>query len=133
MSRYDEMSQATLDRLKSNDIRWDEYKRVYFTNLHKEFYLKESEVKNEEYLIEFCNLVSYLRSHLEYGVSIEWGDSELNKYVYQLNKEDLKQQFPLTIEALSRFYNDSDIISFYKKPYPLIVIVRGHIWRVRSH
>ncbi len=115
MSRYDEMSQATLDRLKSNDIRWDEYKRVYFTNLHKEFYLKESEVKNEEYLIEFCNLVSYLRSHLEYGVSIEWGDSELNKYVYQLNKEDLKQQFPLTIEALSRFYNDSDIISFYKK------------------
>ena len=87
---------------------------MYFTQLHKEFYLKEVEAKTEEYIIEFCNLVRYLQNHLEYGVSIEWGDSELNKYVYKLNKEKLKNEFPLTIESLSRFYDDSDIITFYK-------------------
>ena len=59
-------------------------------------------------------MVRYLQNHLEYGVSIEWGDSELNKYVYKLNKEKLKNAFPLTIESLSRFYDDSDIITFYK-------------------
>lgn len=97
-----------------NGITWDGHKRVYFTGLHKEFYLKEVEAKTEQHIIEFCNLVKHLKDHLEYGVSKEWGDSELNKYVYKLNKVNLKKQFPLTIESLSRFYDDSDIISFYK-------------------
>jgi hypothetical protein len=114
MVRYEELSEGTIQQLKSTRITWDEHKRAYFTQLHKEFYLKETEAKTEEYIIEFCNLVRYLQNHSEYGVSIEWGDSELNKYVYRLNKENLKNQFPLTIEALSRFYDDSDIITFYK-------------------
>ena len=114
MVRYEELSEETIQQLKSTRITWDEHKRAYFTQLHKEFYLKETEAKTEEYIIEFCNLVRYLQNHSEYGVSIEWGDSELNKYVYRLNKENLKDQFPLTIEALSRFYDDSDIITFYK-------------------
>ena len=115
MSRYEELSKSTISMLQSNDITWDEHRRIYFTKLHKEFYLKETEAKSEEYLIEFCSLVNHLQEHLEYGVSVEWGDSELNKYVYRHNKEKLKEQFPLTINALSRFYDDSDIIAFYKK------------------
>jgi hypothetical protein len=114
MVRYEELRQETIQKIQMNGITWDEHKRVYFTQLHKEFYLKELEAKTEEHIIEFCRLVAYLQNHLEYGVSKEWGDSELNKYVYKLNKENLKKQFPLTIEALSRFYEDSDIISFYK-------------------
>lgn len=112
--RYEDLSQNMISALKDNDITWDKHRRVYFTKLHKEFYLKETEVKSEEYLSEFCSLVKHLKKHLEYGVSLEWGDSELNRYIYRLDKENLKNQFPLTIEALSRFYDDSDIISFYK-------------------
>ncbi|AGL03705.1 hypothetical protein [Desulfoscipio gibsoniae] len=112
--RYEDLSQDIISNLKNNGIIWDEHRRVFFTKLHKEFYLKGIEAKSEDYLVEFCNLVEHLRSHLEYGVNIGWADSELNKYVYRLHKENLKKQFPLTIDALSRFYDDSDIISFYK-------------------
>ncbi|SCY26657.1 hypothetical protein [Alkaliphilus peptidifermentans] len=114
MVKHEELSERTIQLLKSTGITWDGHKRVYFTQLHKEFYLKEAEAKTEEHIIQFCNLVRYLQSHLEYGVSIEWGDSELNKYVYKINKENLKNEFELTIETLSRFYDDSDIITFYK-------------------
>lgn len=114
MILYGELSEATIERLKSSRITWDDHKRAYFTQLHKEFYLKETEAKTEEHVKEFCGLVLHLQSHLEYGVSKEWGDSELNKYVYRLHKESLKKQFPLTINALSRFYDDSDIVAFYR-------------------
>ncbi|QEK11608.1 hypothetical protein FQB35_04100 [Crassaminicella thermophila] len=115
MIRYEDLSPEVISLINENSIVWDKHKRVYFTKLHKEFYLKESEVKSEEYLKEFCELNQYLRKHLEYGVNTEWADSELNKYTYKLNKHSLKNKFPRTIEALSRFYDDSDIIAFYKK------------------
>ena len=101
--------------LSDNGIQWNSGKGIYSTRLHKDFYLRESEAKSVEHFEEFCKLVKYLEGHLEFGVSIEWGDSELNRYVYELNKDELRNQFPLTINALARFYADSDIIAFYKK------------------
>lgn len=113
--RYEELSDEIQKLTIENGVVWDEYKGVYFTKLHKEFYLKENEAKTEEYLKEFCNMIKYLKTHLEYGVSTEWADSELNKYVYKKNKTNLKERFPKTIDALFRFNQDSDIIAFYKR------------------
>lgn len=115
MLRYEDLSEALIHELKVNGIAWEPYKKIYLSNLHRDFYLKITEAKSEDYLYEFCGLVQYLRGHLEYGVSREWGNSELNRIVYTLKKENLIHKFPLTIDSLSRFYNDSDIITFYKK------------------
>lgn len=111
--RYEEINEEIKELLKKNEIIWDEH-RGYVSNLHKDLYLKESEVKSEKYLRQYCDLVQYLKKHLEYGVNKEWSDSELNKYVYMLNKDMLKKKFKLVIDSLSRFYDDSDIIGFYK-------------------
>lgn len=111
--RHEEIDSELKNLLKKNNIAWDEH-RGYVTNLHKDLYLKESEAKSEKYLREYCDLVQYLKEHLEYGVNKEWSDSELNKYVYMLNKDMLKKKFKLVIDSLSRFYDDSDIIAFYK-------------------
>jgi len=86
MVRYEELGQDIIQQIQSSGITWDEHKQVYFTQLYKEFYLKEVESKSEDHIIEFCNLVMHPQNLLEYGVGKEWGDSELNKYVYRLNK-----------------------------------------------
>lgn len=113
--KYDYLNDRLRKLFNEHGVRWDQFKNVYFTGLHKEFYLREDEAKSEAHIEEFCKLIKYLMEHLEYGVSTEWGDSELNKYVYELKKEELRNQFPLTANSLFRFYNDSDIIAFYKK------------------
>ncbi len=115
MVGYGEVSEVLLNLLEGNGITWDKYKRLYFSGLHKEFYLKESEVKGEETLIEFCSLVLYLKKNSAYGVSIEWAGSEHNKYVYEKDKTYLEEKYPHTIKSLARFYKDSNIIHFYKK------------------
>lgn len=112
--KYEEMSQKIKDLLLINHINWNSSKKIYMTKLHKNFYLNEREVKSEGDLVDFCRLVKFLQEHLEYGVNTVWASSGLNKYIYTLNKEDIKKQFPSAIDALSRFYNDSDIINFYK-------------------
>lgn len=113
--KYENLTEKLKSLLKENGVSWNSHKNVYLTKLHKDFYLRESEAKSVEHIEEFCELIKHLKENLEYGVSIEWGNSELNKYVYELRKEGLGNKFPLTIKTLYRFYNESDIIAFYKK------------------
>ncbi|GEQ22118.1 hypothetical protein CBU02nite_26240 [Clostridium butyricum] len=112
--KYEQLEDGIKRLLVENGVTWDGSKSVYMTKLHKNFYLNEREVKQADALVEFCDLIQFLKSNSEYGVSTEWALSNLNKYVYLNNKSDLKMKFPRTIEALARFYDDSDIINFYK-------------------
>lgn len=112
--KYEQLEDSIKKLLAQNDIIWDSSKSVYMTKLHKNFYLNDREVNQEDDLVEFCELIQFLKSNPEYGVSTEWALSNLNKYVYLNNKSSLKDKFPRTIEALARFYDDSDIINFYK-------------------
>lgn len=50
MILYGELSEATIERLKFSRITWDYHKRSYFTQLHKEFYLKETEPRQKNLL-----------------------------------------------------------------------------------
>ena len=58
--RYEEINEEIKELLKKNEIIWDEH-RGYVSNLHKDLYLKESEVKSQKYLIQYCDLVQYLK------------------------------------------------------------------------
>lgn len=113
MSRNDFKSVEEETMLK-HGVMYDEAKSVFITKLHKDLYLRKDEVKSREVIEEFFELIEYLKSNPEYGVKPEWSSSELNRYVYLTHKEELKNRFPNTIEALSRFYDDSSIIEFYK-------------------
>jgi len=112
--KYEDLGSESMKMMLDNAISWDKTKNVYLTKLHKNFYLKEVELSSETVLSEFCELIRYLEDHPEYGVSTDWASSDLNRYVYINSKKDLKNRFPATIEALSRFYYDSSIIAFYK-------------------
>ncbi|MFC5702630.1 hypothetical protein ACFPVX_15100 [Cohnella faecalis] len=112
--KKEELEPESIHLLREHGISWDGTKSVYMTALHKNFYLKEAELRSDAVLKEFCDLIVYLKTHPEYGVSTDWASSELNRYVYMNNKEAMKTGFPSTIEALSRFYDDSSIIRFYK-------------------
>ena len=52
---YNDLSNELKDLIQKNGIIWNKVKG-YVSNLHKEFYLKEDEVKSEKYLKEYCDL-----------------------------------------------------------------------------
>ncbi|MDD4803192.1 MAG: hypothetical protein PHF24_09680 [Syntrophomonas sp.] len=112
--RYDELDVESKKLMEKCNVSWNPARSVYMTDLHKDFYLYERELRSRTDLEEFCRLISYLNEHLEYGVNADWASSNLNFYVYLANKEWLRSEFPYVIESLSRFYKDSDIINFYK-------------------
>ncbi len=112
--KYGELSNETQILLKAKGVIWDGKKKVYLTKLHKNLYLNKDEMKSENVAKEFIKLIDYLNIHQEFGVNTQWASSSLNKSIYLHKKEELKNQFPLTIDSLSRFYDDSDIMNFYK-------------------
>lgn len=112
--KYDDLDIESKKLLGEYKVSWNPIKNIYMTGLHKDFYLNERELKSKNDLEEFCKLIQYLNDHLEYGVNADWAASNLNGYVYLRNKENLSKQFPHVINALSRFYKDSDIIKFYE-------------------
>jgi len=112
--KYGDLSIEIQNTLKSKGIVWDDKKKVYLTMLHKNLYLNEDEMKSENEANEFVKLLDYLNEHKEFGVSTQWASSILNRSIYLHKKDELKKIFPLTVDSLSRFYDDSDIVNFYK-------------------
>ncbi len=91
-------------------------------------YIKASEIKSDQVAKEFVDLIDYLSLHEEFGVNTVWQSSKLNRGVYLYKKDELKCRFPETIEILSRYYDDSDIINFYKNHgavHPIIIDLIG--------
>ena len=112
--KYSEFSSEIQIMLKSNGVIWDDKKKVYLTTLHKNLYLNDDEMKSENEAREFVKLLEYLNNHQEFGVNTQWASSVLNRSIYLHKKDELKKTFPLTMDSLSRFYDDSDIVNFYK-------------------
>ncbi|GLI09317.1 hypothetical protein YDYSG_53490 [Paenibacillus tyrfis] len=96
-------------------VHWNPKQKIFVADIHRELVLKEEEVSKEEDIKVFCELVMFLRSHLEYGVSTAWHESKLNRYVYLMNKKQLEDKFsPLIINTLDRYYKETDILKLYK-------------------
>ncbi|BBI31147.1 hypothetical protein [Cohnella abietis] len=108
------------DNLKSimlqAGVNWNSKHKIFVAGIHKDLFLREEEVSKEEDLKAFCKLVHYLKSHSEYGVSTMWHKSKLNRYVFLSNKNKLEGMFPPhTLNALERYYKETDILKLYKR------------------